>query len=491
MSVGPLPDPFPAGAPERSAEIYAYLEQLFAYESFATSPRRTQLLRYLVDRTLAGEGSGLTEYAIGLDVFAKPPSFDPRLESVVRNEVMRLRQKLTAYYELQGGNDRIRIEIPKRSYVVIFSFRKPAEIPNPAVAVWKRALTVLGAALIVFAIVFAVIENSQKRVAKASYSENAAAEDLYLQGRYYWEKRTADSLPKAIDYFSRAIAKDPKFAKAYVGLADCYNLSPEFTNTPARDAFPKAMEAAKRAVQLDDGSAEAHASLAFASAYGAWDIQTAEREFNRAIALDPSYVPARHWRATLLLSIGRPKEAFSEIERARELYPASKSILADKGLILYNAGRREEALTLLKQIQTDEPSFPSSYRYLAGIYFGEKDIPDYFAQKHAFASLVRDPRALDVLQKTEKAYASRGLAGMLTAQESLNREGSLPAFTVSQTAALLNKEPETMAYLRKSLRDREPDLFAIRTELCFRKYYSDTEFQEIEKKVLGPVPAGH
>jgi tetratricopeptide (TPR) repeat protein len=217
--------------------------------------------------------------------------------------------------------------------------------------------------------------------AAVSPAFRAEAEDLYLQGRYYWNKRTPADLNKAVDYFTQAIIRDPNYAKAYVGLADCYNLLRECTAMPPEEAYPRALAAAKKAIELDPSSAEAHNSLAFGSFYWLWDAATAEREFRRALELDPNYVLAHHWYATFLHALGRSDEALREINRAQELDPSSTTVLADKGvLLLYGAGHKEEAVALLKQLEDTEPSFLSPHRYLSTIYLINGKYVEYLAE---------------------------------------------------------------------------------------------------------------
>jgi Tfp pilus assembly protein PilF len=149
------------------------------------------------------------------------------------------------------------------------------------------------------------------------HAPNAEAQDLYLRGRYHWDRRTPDDLNKAVDYFTQAIVKDPSDAAAYVGLADCYNLLREFGAMPPTEAYPRALSAAQRAVVLDDTSAEAHSSLAFATFWWSWQGVTAEREFKRALELDPKFGRGHHWYATYLLALHRYPEALDQIEQAR------------------------------------------------------------------------------------------------------------------------------------------------------------------------------
>ena len=151
----------------------------------------------------------------------------------------------------------------------------------------------------------------------------AEAQDLYLKGRYYFEKRTPADLNQAVDFFTQAIVHDPGYAAPYVGLADSYNLLREYSAMLPEEAFPRALAAASKAVELDPNSAEAHNSLAFASYWGFFDAATADREFKRAIELDATLPRAHHWYATFLVAIQRNQEALVEIERARRLDPSS------------------------------------------------------------------------------------------------------------------------------------------------------------------------
>ena len=174
---------------------------------------------------------------------------------------------------------------------------------------WWLAVSVL----LLCAAALAVLFRGPRQPPAGGRPANAGAEDLYLQGRFYWTKRTPDSLRKAVDFFAQAIVREPNYAPSYVGLADCYNLLREFSAMPASEAYPRALDAARKAVQLDDSSAEAHNSLAFVSFYWNWDAALADREFRRAIELNPNYVLAHHLRANFLMSMHRLPEALEEM----------------------------------------------------------------------------------------------------------------------------------------------------------------------------------
>ncbi len=193
-----------------------------------------------------------------------------------------------------------------------------------------------------------------------------------------------------MEAFNQAIARDPNYSDAYVGLADCYNLLREFSAIPANEAYFKAFAAAKKAIELDPQSSEAHASLAFATFFGMWDSADAEKEFRRAVQLDPNNAKAHHWYATFLNTLSRHEEALTEIELARKLSPDSPSILADKGELLWAGGHHEQALPLLKQLESADPNFLSPHRYLRFAYLETGDYPNYILELKQDALLTHD-----------------------------------------------------------------------------------------------------
>jgi tetratricopeptide (TPR) repeat protein len=290
-------------------------------------------------------------------------------------------------------------------------------------------------------------------------AHNPEAEQFYLQGRYYWNKRTPEDLNKALDYFMQAVVHDPGYAPAYVGLADSYNLLREYTLMPSSEAYPRALAAAKKAVELDDQSSEAHASLAFVSFFGMWDVTTGEREFRRAIDLDPNNPAPHQWYANALMALHRLPEALAEIDRAQALDPSSGAILADKGNILQAAGRRDEALSLLKQMENRDPSFRSVHLYLKYLYLRSQDYPDYISESRNDAVLVHDESALAVATAAEKGYAAGGSRGMFEAmlqvQKKLYAQHSVPPTTLALTFALLGNKSEALRYLKAGYEQRD------------------------------------
>jgi tetratricopeptide (TPR) repeat protein len=313
------------------------------------------------------------------------------------------------------------------------------------------------------------------------------AEELYLQGRFYWTKRTPDGLTLALDDFTKATQLDPNYALAYAGQADCYNLLREYTSMPASQAFPLAIAAANKSLALDDLLPEGHRALAFAYFYWNWDLAGGEREFRRAIALNPNDVEAHHWYATALMSAARYPEALAQIERARELDPSSPSIAADRAKILFVSGRQEEAIGLLLELEKSEPNFLSPYKYLASEYFDRKEFDKSFAQAELAAQLSHDPKTLTAVASMRKQLAAGGETAMLTAmlEDQIEgfKEGNNKALDVAETYALLGKNKEALQYLEKSYQLHEYELIAAGDWPGFQALHQDPEFQDLLKRL--------
>jgi tetratricopeptide (TPR) repeat protein len=302
---------------------------------------------------------------------------------------------------------------------------------------------------------FSVGHQSQRYKALASrHAPNAEAQDLYLKGRYYWDRRTPEDLNKAIDYFTQAIVKDPSDAAAYVGLADCYNLLREFGAMPPSEAYPRALSAAQRAVELDDTSAEAHVSLAFTTFWWSWQGATAEREFKRALELDPNLVRAHHWYATYLLGVNRLSESLDQMEQARRLEPSSNAILADKGYTLWQAERKKEGLALLQQLETTDPSLSSTHSYLATIHWEQKDYAKSLMERRRAAELRHDEAGLALADVREKGFAANGLKGLHESELPLEKDqfdrGTGNAYALATTYAALGQRQQALECLQMS-----------------------------------------
>lgn len=200
------------------------------------------------------------------------------------------------------------------------------------------------------------------------YTENLEAYNLYLQGRYFWNKRTEEGLKKGLDYFQQAIEKDPNYALAYIGLADSYIILPDYSSFPPKEAFPKAEIAANKALEIDNSLAEAYASLGSIKRDFHWDWTGAEKDFRQAIELNPSHATAHHWYALTLVSVARFDEAIKEIKRAHELDPLSLIINRNIGTVFYYARQYNHAIEQFRKAIEMDPNFSYAHGYLGCAY---------------------------------------------------------------------------------------------------------------------------
>ncbi len=229
----------------------------------------------------------------------------------------------------------------------------------------------------------AIVENLRVRLVRQPgeplvrpATGNLEAYNLYLQGRHFWNRRTADALEKSIDLFARSAQTDPNFALAFAGLADAYVLLPERSDIPANEAFPRAKEAALKALELDDELAEAHTSLGQVMRLYDKNFDAAEQEFRRAIALDPGYATGHHWLGmNLFFELGRRDEGLGHLERAEQLDPLSGVIKFSLGGVLRAQGHLDRAIQKLTELRDLDPAYPV-YNLLSSAYFQKRHFPE-------------------------------------------------------------------------------------------------------------------
>ena len=378
----------------------------------------------------------------------------------------------------------------------------PALPLPPKPSPWRALIYTLPVLVLVFAVwIFRPGYRDAKAGSKStapapagtlSHAANREAEDYYLKGRFYWNQRTPESLNQAVDSFTQAIVHDPAYSDAYVGLADCYNLLREYTMMPAGEAYPRALAAAKKAVELDDRSSAAHASLAFVSFFGMWDAGTADEEFRRAIDLDPNNANAHHWYATYLSSVRRFDESLNEIDRAQALDPHSASILADKGRLLWLAGRSQEALHLLQQLEQASPDALSPHRYLKISYIEMGKSADYLAEMKKEASLLHDATLSAIAEAAEKGFLAHGFEGMLQSQLEQQKkaysQGKLSPFFLADTYSRLKDNDNAMKYLEACYDRHADETLNIAVDPVFNNLHPIPAFQQLLAKAgLPPV----
>jgi serine/threonine-protein kinase len=312
-------------------------------------------------------------------------------------------------------------------------------------------------------------------------TQNLDAYTLYLQGRFYWRKRSADDLQSAAKYFERAIQRDPQFALAYVGLADCYALYPYYyvPNTDPDEAFARAERMARKALGLDSTLAEAHTSLGNVLKEWKWDWRGAEKEFKRAIELDPKYATAHQWYSEDLMAEGRLKEALEEARTAAALEPASLIIQNNLGLQLMNTENYEEAIPVLERAIELDPTHNSPHGNLGHVYLMLGRVNEFL---HEWQLSRGQPVLIEIVRK-----------GLLEARRldetgaELDRVASenhqIEAQVYGITYAILGKKEKALTWLERSAERKEPNLpYAIRIPFVMR-FRDDPAFQRIEKEM--------
>lgn len=296
----------------------------------------------------------------------------------------------------------------------------------------------------------------------------SSAESLYLDGLYHLEKRNAEGITRALGLFSQAIAADPGFPSAYVGLADAYNLVSQYTPTSAEESYPKARAAAERALALDPENGPAHAALGFNMFYHGRDPQAAMALMQKSIAFDPANARAHHWYALIAMQNRDFAVALEEIVIAQRLDPHAASILANKGLILFHAGQTQAALDILRPLAHSEPTLLSPPAYLATIYLATGRSSDFLREYRRAAEISDNRPALAIATAAEAGFRAGGqeemLKRMFAEQQRQYAQDSEPAFKLALTAAMLGENGTALNFLEQSILRRETDILGIRLE---------------------------
>ncbi len=314
---------------------------------------------------------------------------------------------------------------------------------------------------------------------------NAEAQDAYLKGRYFWNRRTESGFLKGIKYFEEAIGYDSRFASAYAGLADAYALlgSMPTTEIARSDAMARARMAAEHALQLDDSLAEAHTSLAFVKMHYDWDWQGAEHEFQQALLLNRNYATAHHWHAYNLMAMGRSDDALAELRYARTLDPLSPIINADLGEALFYARRYDDALRQTRATIAVDPSFPLSHQLLQRIYTAKNMLTEAIKEGQTAIDLAPSDRRMRGQFAVTLAYAGRAddARKLLSELESEpSRNGWTDLWTIY---AAIGDTDQVFRRLDMLYRDRDGSLLLLNYEPGWDCCRSDPRFREIVRKV--------
>jgi TolB-like protein/Flp pilus assembly protein TadD len=582
----------PAALPvQQDQAVLEHLERILASPTFQQGDRLKRFLKFIVAEAVAGRRHELKEYVIGVQVFGKEDTFDPRTDPIVRVQARRLRAKLVRYYREEGRADDTVIELPKGGYAPVFKHRDTPVLIKRTVAaalVSRNTVAVLpfadhsverdleyfcrgmrdeivhhltrlpslrilasdeprltgdkaDAAMIIggsvrrsgerLRIAAQLVDGAtgcyiwsesvdatlldpfpaQERVAQAiaeriepelgdrrpgspsrKPNENLAAHNLYLQGRYHLNQRTEEGLRKALDFFEKSLVEDAEYAAAHAGLSDAYGLLAHYGVFGPAEVWTKAAASATAAVMLDANSAEAHTSLAHVKATQDWDWTGAEREFQRAISLDPRCATPHHWYAmSCLAPLGRMDEALDEIIVAQALDPVSSIVARDLAVIHFYRRDFETALEQCDHTIELNPHFAPAYWLLGVIQEQRQDFDEsaaafqravhlspqtprmHGALGRTFALSGRKKAALEVLRKLE-AYAKERYVSPL--------EFAWIQFGLGDTDL-------GFRWLQKAVEDRSFDLISIKVDPRFDTLKDDARFENIVRRLglVSPV----
>lgn len=567
---------------ERDTAVRRVLQNIVQSKSFRQVDRLQRFLTYVVEETLAGRGDQLKEYPVGVDVFGKDPSFDPRMDPIVRVQARRLRMRLVTYYADEGQNDPVVIELPKGGYTPTFRSTEPTSAPKKTISaalVSRNSVAVLPfeddtpshdvrhfckgvlqeilqalsevngivvktggtgnpretAAMVIEGSVrknrdllritahitdtlracyvwtetldrpagddFSVQEEIARRVVAVLRSElidrsitagktlatnSVPAQNLFLQGRYHLEQRTEPGLQKAVEFFNRAIEEDPKMAVAYAGLADAYNLMAHYGVCSPADVWTKATSNAAQAVMLDDESSEAHTSLAHIKATQDWDWAGAEREFLRAISLNPQNATAHLWYGvSCLASLGRLDEALIEVKLAEALDPVSSIVARNLALIHYYQRNLDLALEQADHTIEQNPHFSAAYWTLGLIQEQRGELDEAAAAlKRAIELSPPSPRIVGALGGVLAKEGKRQEAVRILEQlEELAQTRYISPFEPALINFNMGRREEAFELLGKAFADRSFEIITIQNDPRFDGVRNDARYKALFRKL--------
>jgi tetratricopeptide (TPR) repeat protein len=313
---------------------------------------------------------------------------------------------------------------------------------------------------------------------------NAEAYQFYLRGRYFWNKRTADGIKKAIGEFQQVIERDPNYALGYVGLADCYAVLEQYAGTPASETLPKAKAAALRALQIDESLAEAHTSLGYTNTFS-WQFGEAEKELKRGIDLNPNYPTAHQWYGVYLRAMGRVDEAMAEFKRAQQLDPLSPTISSETANLQTLKGDLNSAIEQCKKTIELDPSYSRAYGYLGWAYLKQGREHEAMAalQKavevsgrasqelgflgYGYAALGKRAEAMAIARELEEKYAKK----------------ESPAMNLAAVYAGLGEKDQAFAWLERDFQARSGVLIFIAHRPVYEPLRDDPRYTDLLRRI--------
>jgi TolB-like protein/DNA-binding winged helix-turn-helix (wHTH) protein/Tfp pilus assembly protein PilF len=391
-----------------------------------------------------------------------------RVDAVIEGSVQRVGEQLRVTVQLVSVRDRAPLWADKFDEHFTNIFAVQDRISEQV----ARALTLS-------------LSSAEKELLTKRYTESSEAYQLYLKGRFFWNKRTVEGLKKGISYFNEAVEKDPSYALAYVGLADSYSLLSDYRGLPPKEAYPQAKQAALQALKLDEGLAEAHVALAFIKAAYDWDWRGAETEYRRAIELNPNYETAHQWYAEYLSGMGRHEEAIVEIRRAKEINPISLIINAVEAWVLYYAREYDQAIAQGQKVVEMDPHFAEVYEYLKRCY----DQKGMYREAIAARQMRRKLAGVHAEETAALREAAAATSPTLYWQKRLEQEMEesrrepRAAFDTAEIFAQLGKKDDAFTWLEKAYQDRSYLIMYLKVAPNLDSLRSDPRFADLLRRV--------
>ncbi len=327
-------------------------------------------------------------------------------------------------------------------------------------------------------------EDKNKLVQRST--ESTEAYELYLKGRFHWNKRNADDLQKGVDYFNRAIEKDPRFALAYAGLASTFAILPEYSGLPASDFIPKAETAARKALEFDAAVAEPHAVLGLIKYEYQWDWEGADKEFKRAIELNPNYPTSYHWYSNSLEEQGKLEEALSEIKHAQGLDPLSPVITSNVGEILFLMQRYDLAIEQFNKVLELDPNFPGTHQTLGLLYAQQNKFDEAISELQKVRQIVgaNDPYGAGHLGYVyAKAGKKDEAITILNQLLKFSRQGYAQSVQIAYVYAGLGDKDKAFEWLEKGYNEQNEQLGYLKVYPIWDNLRSDSRYTAMLRKI--------
>jgi len=322
-----------------------------------------------------------------------------------------------------------------------------------------------------------------KRVSKRP-TEDVEAYQFYLQGLFYWNKWTEADFKKAADYFTQAVQKDSRYALSYAGLADTYSLLGDAGYLPPTEAWPKAKAAAMQALEIDDTLPEAHTSLGLVKEHYEWDWTGAEKEFKRAIELNPNSANAHLWYGDYLSNTGRLDAGMRETRRAKDLDPLSLIINTKLGWQFYLSSQYDQAVEQLRKVLDIDQKFAPARRILEGVYSQMGKEKEAVAEREKFVSLSGSP---ELAASIEEDFSKSGYNGVLRSwldgMTQISKHGYVSSYDIAQIYARMGEKEKTLIWLEKAYDEHDSGLVSLSVDPLFNRVRPDARFHALLKRL--------